>query len=278
VSFVVKTIAKKRHSVPAFSNVGFENTLSEKIRKGELTWDEPQNLCPFTVDIYPEVLCVGDPLYVRLNFHNNTNMDTYAYAKPMNINWPDAGHVIFRLKVDQETIPWWTYNGFNDAALGMIPLWQKITHGEMGRTQYMPLGFPGVAGMFTHYCYGYDKERWQEIGEISPGMEVKGQLVVIIRGGGSFFSRSPNHPTLTVTSSPFVIKPRSKEEMGAIRNRGRDGWEHIIPQMTPGTLQNIFTYWVLRKELNERAGKDPLSETDILETLEKMKKTFCIPS
>jgi hypothetical protein len=68
----------------------------------------PDNLCPFTVEVYPPVLYVGDPLYVQMNFRNNTDEDAYAHARSFNRMYIERSLLEFHFKTGfrGEIIPW----------------------------------------------------------------------------------------------------------------------------------------------------------------------------
>jgi len=162
----------------------------------------PESLCPFTVDVYPEVLYVGDPLYIRMNFNNSTKADTYAYARPFNSTHIDTKIIeyYFKEQYPMQFIPWGIADVFFDG--GSTHVWQKVKPGEKGLTQYMPLGFPGVvyknAGSGFHHVR-FDKKRWDEIRHMPPhitddsagmapvGTVTVGQLVAIFTNGGYYF-------------------------------------------------------------------------------------------
>jgi len=130
----------------------------------------PKNLCPFTLDIYPEILHAGDPLYVRINFHNTTSSDAYAIV--FDEYAIDKGNVEFYLREERgpHLVRWRTYNGFNDAALRMIPNWQKVEPGQKGPTVSIRLLFPesGYGRIaFPLDLSVYDRKRWREIKGLS---------------------------------------------------------------------------------------------------------------
>ena len=127
--------------------------------------------------------------------------------------------------------------------------------------------------------------RWEEIRHMPTIMVALGQLVVVINNGGmhlvpedtSNFGIPPKQlRTLMVVSSPIFIKARDQNEMNAIDETfskpgkyNKGDLEHIIPIMTPGTLQNLLKYQLLLLELEQHFGEE-LDELKILEALENM--------
>ena len=127
------------------------------------------------MEVYPKVLHVGDPLYVRIHFHNTTNTDAYAIVFDPSVTI-DRGNVEFYLREHTgRFIPWRASNGFNDAARRSVTVWQKVKPGENGPTMYVPLGFPGISysDMWSFYSNGYDKKRWEEIKGLPHAMNRK---------------------------------------------------------------------------------------------------------
>jgi len=261
------------------------------VQEGDYVGGTPENLCPFTVDIYPEVLYVGDPLYVRLNFQNNTDRDAYAYANRFGGGHIERYILEVHLKGPREMIPWIV------AGLGGISggadIWQKIEPGKEGLMQYLTLDIPGT----KHRWFLSENERvWEQWEKIRSGRsnilywETAGQIVVVINNGGycllhediSLYARSPK-PIRTVmsASSPIVIKNRPQSEMGILEARFALGNNYLsyhkqnivrdIPKLTEGTLQNLLLYQVMLLELWDvlRDERDK-SGTPIFTILEKI--------
>ena len=140
--------------------------MENKISSGEF---RPNILCPFSVDIYPEILYVGDPLYVRMNFFNNTNLDTYAHAGFIHALHVASECVAFDLLLsDGNFIPWWhaDRSGAYGSLYTSLPPMQKINPGAMGQTQYMMLVFPGLSHTYVSYSVSdvkHLKNQWQAI-------------------------------------------------------------------------------------------------------------------
>jgi len=250
------------------------------VQEGECTAIPPENLCPFTVDIYPEVLHVGDPLYVRLNFRNNTDEDTYAYARRSGSTEIEASLVEFYLK-SEAIIPWAiTHQG---ERWGMTPVWQKIAPGEDGLTQYLGLDFPGISLIgipFFGIVRNYD-EQWRSIRTSG----TPGQLVVIINNGAGysnvrevetdqFLTLSKQLRTVMSVSTPIVIRPRKQEEAALLETTNlmdRNAMRRIVPELTPGTLQNLLKYRLLLWNLKEGLhGETKMSEPQALKELEQI--------
>ena len=247
------------------------------VPEGEFATIAPENLCPFTVDVYPNVLHVGDPLYVRLNFRNNTGQDTYAYARRIDSMEIDHSLVEFHLKDFSGVIPWAVSHmgeGF------MSTVWQKIVPGEKGLTQYQSIGFPGrrTPGMppFFGSVRNYDAQ-WRDIKTGG----VSGQLVVIVNNQTRMQRYDPQSlRTIASISSLFVIKPRKQEEatlleaidiLEAIDRKDRIALEQIIPKLTSGTLQNLLKYQLLLWELKDDLhGEAKLSESQVLKEIEQI--------
>ena len=254
---------------------------------GEYTAVSPENLCPFTVDIYPDVLHVGDPLYVRLNFRNNTDRDAYVCVRCCDglvINYTVAE---FHLK-HSEFIPWSVSSGMGLSGR-VTPFWQKFKPGKEGLTQYAVLGFPGkIFGKESLYARSDRTGWWQDIETNG----TSGQLVVVINNGArcqvpevGTDLQSKQLRTVVSVSSPLVIKPREKEEATLLTtfsettNYGdRDALKRITPKLTPGTLQNFFKYQLLLWDLNDGIldGETKMSEAQVLEVLKKI-ETFLKP-
>lgn len=121
----------------------------------------PKNLCPFTLEVYPKVVHVGDPFYVQLNFRNTTNTDAYA---PIRMGIEYGPFALYLSENVRSIIPWHVSGGMGSGYAEHI--WKKVKPGEKGPTLYTPIGFPEVeygekaAGF---YCTGYNKKRWKEI-------------------------------------------------------------------------------------------------------------------
>jgi len=187
----------------------------------------PKNLCPFTVDIYPEILHAGDPLYVRINFHNTTNLDAYAivfggYAM-------DKGHVEFYLREDRDSrlVRWHTYNGFNDAALRSVTNWQKVEPGQKGPTVYIPLGFPesGYGRIaFPLDPSVYDGQRWREIKGLTQERieeieEVRSKIFA--QFGAMLWEEIDNETSAKILNAVKIVQPgASGQLMVLVNNRG----------------------------------------------------------
>ena len=270
----------------------FQWTFQEK----EYTLISPESLCPFTVEVYPEVLYVGDPLYVHMNFRNNTDKDTYAYAVPIRGTGIEYFVIEFYLKHGfREMIPWSVANlgGYSDH------VWQKIKPEEEGVTQYMSLGFPNVrcgemgfldTGNFS-YRPTHVKEWWETIRKSGNTLGTAGQLVVVLNNGGHFvipkdadryFVPPKQLQTIVSVSSPITIKPRPLEEMdileetfvGKGRPQQKRDLERIIPQLTPGPLQNLLKYQLMLLELRDGVldGESKISGEEVLEMLENIER------
>jgi hypothetical protein len=254
-----------------------------QFQEKEYTTVIPEKICPFTVEVYPETLYVGDPLYVRINFQNNTNMD--AYATPLDYNDIDERMIEFYLKDSAGQIISWSIFEGGGWPGNNIYVWQKIQPGEKGLTQYMSLSFPGVR--YTEntdvYCMRYDRKQWKEIRNSAYG--AVGQLLVIINNRYP----SPHYPhlpqTLINTSAKIVVKPRNPEEMKIIAETfldhpdfeycERHDLERIISKLIPGTLQNLLMYELLLIELMDFVkSQSEIEELEqqMLESLEKTEK------
>ena len=235
------------------------------------------NLCPFTVEVYPEILYVGDPLHVRINFQNNTDENTYVDIFPLVV---DVFDVEFYFRHDREILNWSVGNLGGGSKL---PIWQIVKPGEKAPAKYMSLGFPGAkyGNMQTFGLYGthpgaqYATERWGEM-RTSAGIlgtmgmrnkEMAGQLLVVI-----------NRPSLLASLSPrIVIKQRSREEMDILEKiifsgnyQGHD-LEPIIPKLIPGTLKNLLRYQLLLLELKDGVCEEPrMTGAQVFEKLEEI--------
>jgi len=244
----------------------------------------PQNLCPFTVEVYPTTLYVGDPLYIRLNFQNNTHADAYAHA---GLIYPrrdiEENMFAFYFKCGNEIIPWNVSDGFGHPGNSSY-VWQKIKPGEKGLTQHFTLAFPGVKyGQNTpFYSNNLDRTRWEEIKKTARRWEgqeeVRGQLLVVMNNG-----YAPAQLQTLVVASPISIKSRDDEEWEALgldvpfrekRDYNRNDLEHIISTIASGTLQNLLKYQLLLLELWElsRFEIDEETETQMLEFLGEIEK------
>ena len=233
----------------------------------------PEPLCSFTVEVYPKVLHFGDPLYVRLNYKNNTDVDAYVYADTDFVAGRiECGTFAFHLRAGDVIIPWNVRSGFFDGGFG-LRRWQKVKSGEKGPTQYAAFIPPHAwvaGGLSDHFTattllvnadnYALPRwaiELWERI-RTSPVLPAHAaQLVIIINN---------RHGTLMVASPRFDIIPREQEEMQMLglgclilvhsfaeerKFLQRKDIEHIIPKMTPGTLQNLLKYELLLAELVE---------------------------
>jgi hypothetical protein len=231
----------------------------------------PEHLCPFTVEVYPEVLYWGDPLYVRMKFRNNTDKDAYAFASPF-----ESRHILFFVlgfyfKCPNETIPWSVSSGRMVGSPGFL-IWQKVKPGETGLTQHMVLSVPGTRTplSFFYVPTARAREQWDE--KIRSG-DTTGQLVVVIRGSGRV-APGMQGQTIESVSPRITIRPREQEEvtlLEATNLRDRNGLEQVIPKLTPGTLQNFLKYQLLLLELREGIRGEPkISGAQVLEHLEKI--------
>ena len=224
----------------------------------------PEPLCPFTVEVYPKNLHFGDPLYVRLNYKNSTDVDAYVFAETDFVaGWTECKTFAFHLRTDDVIIPWYIRSGFGGLCIHGLRRWQRVKPGERGQTQYAAFIPPGaeVAGDLSMHYTGsrlivgvdssalprWSRESWERIGT-SP--KTGTQLVVVIDNGRT---------TLMAASSPFDIIPREEEEMQLLRLDSsqerepfqRQDIERIILKMTPGTLQNLLRYELLLQEWME---------------------------
>jgi len=246
----------------------------------EYTYVAPEHLCPFTVEIYPEVLLVGDPLYIRMNFRNNTDRDAYAYARRFSSMEIERFFVEFHLKQLREIIPW-VVSHMGDG--GMLPVWQKIAPGKTGLTQYQSIDFPGTSHRISPSSFervGKYQAQWKDIKTIG----TSGQLVVVINNGAKyivpevgtdhFVTWSKQLRTVMSVSTPIVVRPRKQEEaafLETINLEDQNTLKQVIPKLTPGTLQNLLKYQLLLWELKDDfLGEAKMSETQVLNLLEQV--------
>jgi len=257
----------------------------------EYTRISPDNLCPFTVDVYPEELYVGDPLYVRLKFKNNTDRDTYAPAEILARSDLESYIVSFYLICSGEVLPLAVASGYSDGMLNKKYVWQKIKQGDEGLTQYMFPGFPGITcGAMPMFLEDDDHEPFVELWQETRGADkVRRQLMVIINNKGDYLNQQRRFQSIASISSPIIIKPRQREEMAILEtwllrdlgdlDQGQLGsrldLEQIIPKLTQGTLQNLLKYQLLLVELKEEItlgedGRREMSRIHVFEMLGKI--------
>jgi hypothetical protein len=260
-----------------------ENTSLQWTFQGrEYTHDASGNLCPFTVEVYPEVLYVGEPLHVRINFRNNTDKDTYVGIFPLRVR---AAEVEFYFRHGYGEVITWSGTGSGGLFGGGGGIRQRVKPGEEAPAKYMTLGFPEAryGEMRTldtqllgcHPAIQHAMGRWREIRtpvgiRVEMGgynKEMRGQLLVVI----------DRPQTMVSLSQTIVIRQRPQEEMAVLEemlfagnNQGRD-LEQIIPKLAPGTLKNLLKYQLLLLELRDGIREEPrMSGTQILELLEKI--------
>ena len=99
------------------------------------TWINPDPLCSFTIEIYPESLRFGDPLYVRLRYENNSDTDAYVCPTPLSTSSVESVVSAYYLRTNEVVIPWVIRSGFHAFAFGPH-IWQKVKPGERGPTHY----------------------------------------------------------------------------------------------------------------------------------------------
>jgi len=264
--------------------LGEENSLMRQEN------DDGWNLCHITIDVYPEVLHVGDPLYIRVNFHNNTSVVTYAYS--ICVGDVDAMNIWFDWRECEKIYAWHHGNQSYEHARRCFT---KIEPGEKGPSQYLFIGFPEeyeskveglprslalgfsetYAGMRMFWCQGYDVKRWKEIRELTPGREVVGHLVMNVNGDR--ISTQRDNLLFTAVSSPIVIRSRNQEEIETCQKVGLalspfspsrqkydlQSIELIVSELTPGTLKNLFKWQLLLIEL-----EGAREESQIIEKIE----------
>ena len=112
LSVLIQEKEKPIHVRGKSEPVSIQEENQAPVQEEEYTVISPENLCPFTVEVYPEALTVGDPLYVSLNFRNNTSTDMFALAEPIGLLHTDGGMVGFHfMESDGKITPWVLFNG-----------------------------------------------------------------------------------------------------------------------------------------------------------------------
>ena len=270
---------------------------ADRIQKMELTKFPPVNLCPFTVDIYPKNSRLGDPIYIRMNFQNNTDNETFAIAEALDyVDYYILGGIVafHFMKSDGVILPWGIFDGYSDYAMFAPRIWQRIKPGEKGITQYMAFTVPGGLGVesrklssqrtiFNHIGRG-NMDHWDGVRDSLAG--TSGHLLAIIHNDryvfvpdntGNHFNPSRKQATLMALSPQIRIMPRNRAEVDFLKelnskpgNLQKHDLELAIPKLTPGTLKNKFKYELLLLELEETTYEYPRLETRILEVLDRI--------
>ena len=267
------------------------------LQSHEFTRISPDTICPFTVEVYPEVLHFGDPLYARLNFKNDT--DTFAHA-PFT-RFVERNYRIY-LKSGEKEISWSCR--VDDFIINNRRIvWQKIEPGDRA-TQYLNLLFPWTyrRGFMVNPFIASTEAQWREILNIEKG-NVTGQIGIAIANQGQVIVGRAEFYSILAYSSPIIIKPRTQKEMELLKgvgilansfplaadprahggmpwliepyiedfkdNHRKQNIKRIIPELTPGTLQNLLKFELLFIELQEyvesQPSMDKMVETRVLE-------------
>ena len=262
---------------------GVQSPIQRNENLGQVQEDEytrsPSRPCPFEVEIYPASITIGDPLYVRLNFHNNTDMNTYVYAGSLH----NQGMAVrsqfasFYLKeITGETTPWKVYTGVFDG--NTVFTFRKVAIGEKGPAQYVAFDFPALFRPIgaTNSISAISEERLEKIQSRAPHVTTGQLLVVEINSRPNMYSGPiESRQTLTVTSPQFTIKARDQDEMEFLnetffntQNRQQPHLEQIIAKTSPGTLQNLMKFLLLFGEVSQGLREE--SEDQILKALDKL--------
>lgn len=100
------------------------NSISAK-----LEYRDPKDVCPFTLEIYPEKVLAGDPVYVRITFENTT--DSYAWVPANDLVFDTLGNVVSYFKQDSgRTLPWCSHAWEGELMISRPLPWRKIQPGE----------------------------------------------------------------------------------------------------------------------------------------------------
>ncbi len=177
-----------------------DTSAANKIVEG-LSVKHSEDLCPFTIGIYPSRLLAGDVVYARLDFTNTRNTPVWAPATPLYADI-DFGILTYYFMDKEENQYVWKKYMWPGNSLGK-GFWQEIAPGEKGVTQYE---------MFD-YVQTRKLKCWEEM--ITHPME--GRLMVRL---ACHQNTPPLRPQLLVTNDYFylTISPRSPEETKLIES------------------------------------------------------------
>ena len=241
---------------------------------------DSMELCPFTIEIYPETLHVGDILHVKMSFENKSGMVTWALPNAITeIEVMETHDIMFYFQDDETGIQYpWHFQGGYGHYWPRPRVWQPIMPGEKAKTQFWSLGFSPVLSRVIDDPTDYDTVH-ADIYRFSnsatsllwtPGLTArflgnmqkngaKGHLMVTLRTLQGGTAEAPINKTITVTCpQKITVLPRKKAEVEMIHKfysnnnmhvselnaeyyeMAHNEFPKVIEQTTPGTLRNLL--------------------------------------
>ncbi|MGL6196967.1 MAG: hypothetical protein ACRC2T_19315 [Thermoguttaceae bacterium] len=284
-----------------------ENVVEEA---AEIAANDSMELCPPKIEVYPEKIQVGDVVYIKMTFDNNTDSTTWAFPKSVAYSkGMDRKIFSFYFKDDKSglQLDWNSSYGTNEFAY-VQDVWQPIKSGKSGRTQHWLVGIPFEVDLengvypenFYGFCFlpegnihGSDKDTpyWKEIRKNG----AVGHLVVTICTEPEITLEAPINKTVTETCEQKIeISPRDLSEIKAIRDFSCDKKifeylraytpelkdefdtriQNIIDTITPGTLRNTFINQRYYVSLCYYVSQESCDENEITKILDDVEKWY----
>ena len=114
---------------------------SSEFQKGIM---DSMELCPFTIEIYPETLHIGDILYIKMSFENKSDMITWALPQAIGENYEIGNHedivtIYFHDARSSIQFPCTASSGKGYRSQPTRYIWQPIYPNQRGIDQFINL-------------------------------------------------------------------------------------------------------------------------------------------